>query len=135
MDNKIRIMLTDVDEDARDMLRDALEQTGRFVVTASTGNGSEVLQLVEETRPDLLVLDYLLPGLDGLAILKQMQKEDRPQILMTSTFVNQATVAEAGVLGAAMFLCKPYNETAMIDHLLRLAAQAEEAAQDHAAGL
>ncbi|MDE7261242.1 MAG: sporulation transcription factor Spo0A [Oscillospiraceae bacterium] len=133
MDNKIRIMLTDVDEDARDMLRDALEQTGRFVVTASTGNGSEVLQLLDETKPDLLVLDYLLPGLDGLAILRQMKKEDRPQILMTSTFVNQTAAAEAGMLGAAMFLCKPYNETAMIDHLLRMAEKTEE--PSHASGL
>ena len=135
MDNRIKIMLTDANEDARDMLRDALEETGRFVVTASTGNGSEVLALVEETRPDILVLDYLLPGLDGLSILKQMKGEDRPQILMTSTFVNQATAAEAGMLGAAMFLCKPYNETAMIDHLLRLAEKAEELSQDHAPGL
>ena len=135
MDNKIKIMLTDANEDARDMLRDALEQTGRFVVTASTGNGSEVLALIEETQPDILVLDYLLPGLDGLAILKQMKKEDRPQILMTSTFVNQSTAAEAGMLGAAMFLCKPYNETAMIDHLLHLAEKAEESSQDHAPGL
>ena len=133
MDNKIKIMLTDVDEDARDMLRDALEQTGRFTVTASTGNGCEVLQLIEETRPDILVLDYLLPGLDGLAILRQMKKEDRPQVLMTSTFVTQATTAEAGLLGASMFLCKPFNETAIIDHLLRLAEK--EPAEDHASGL
>ena len=135
MDNRIKIMLTDANEDARDMLRDALEQTERFVVTASTGNGSEVLALVEETQPDILVLDYLLPGLDGLAILRQMKKEDRPQILMTSTFVNQSTAAEAGLLGAAMFLCKPYNEAAIIDHLLRLAETAEENTQSHASGL
>ena len=138
MDNKIKIMLTDVNEDARDMLRDALEETGRFLVVASTGNGSEVLNLVEETKPELLVLDYLLPGLDGLAILRQMQtKEDRPQILMTSTFVNQTTPASAvvGVLGASMFLCKPYNETTMIDHLLHLAETAKEENQDHAPGL
>ena len=133
MDNKIKIMLADANEDARDMLRDALEQTGRFVVTASTGNGSEVLQLVEDTRPDILVLDYLLPGLDGLSVMRQMKKEDRPQILMTSTFVNQSTAAEAGMLGASMFLCKPYNESAMIDHLLRLAEK--EQPQDHASGL
>ena len=139
MDNKIKIMLTDTNEDARDMLRDALEETGRFVVTASTGNGSEVLQLIETAKPDILVLDYLLPGLDGLAILRQMKKEDRPQILMTSAFVGQETTAEAGILGASMFLRKPYNETAMIEHLLRLAEKAEEQAQDrsqdHALGL
>ena len=126
MDNKIKIMLTDADEDSRDMLRDALEQTERFTVVASTGDGGEVTRLLAEVKPDILVLDYLLPGLDGLAILRQMKKEDRPQVLMTSSFINQSIVTEAGTLGAAMFLCKPYSETALIDHLLRLSESTGE---------
>ena len=133
MDNKIKIMLTDADEDARSMLRDALEQTERFIVVASTGDGGEVTRLITEAKPDILVLDYLLPGLDGLAILRQMKKENRPQVLMTSSFINQSIVAEAGTLGASMFLCKPYSETALIDHLLHLSDAAGEI--DRASGL
>lgn len=49
MDNGIKIVLTDIDEDARLMLQTALEQSGRFTVTGSTGDGSQVLQLVQET--------------------------------------------------------------------------------------
>ena len=46
MDNRIKIMLADADEETRSMLRDALEKTGRFSVAASTGDGSETLRLV-----------------------------------------------------------------------------------------
>ena len=45
MDNRIKIMLTDVNEDARSMLQDALEETGRFTVVGSTGDGNEVLEV------------------------------------------------------------------------------------------
>ena len=81
MDNRIKIMLTDSDEEARGMLQDALERTGRFLVTASTGDGEQALRLIEETKPDLLVLDLILPGLDGLGILRRLDRERRPLIL------------------------------------------------------
>ena len=133
MDNKIKIVLTDINEDARFMLQSVLERSGRFVVTGSTGDGNQALQLVRDTKPDLLLLDLLLPGLDGLSILRRMEGDDRPQVVAVSHFVSQDMVAEAGNLGAAMFVSKPYNETAMLENLLQLAEKRSE--QLHAPGL
>ena len=48
MDNKIKIVLTDINEDARFMLQSVLERSGRFIVTGSTGDGNQALQLVRE---------------------------------------------------------------------------------------
>ena len=133
MDNRVKIMLTDTDEDARSMLQDALERTGRFVVAGSTGDGNQVLSMLDECKPDLLVLDLILPGLDGLGILRRMDSASRPTILAISNFVTQEVVAEAGNLGAAMFLSKPYNEGALVEHLIRLAEKCEN--RLHAPGL
>ena len=115
------------------MLQSVLERSGRFVVTGSTGDGNQALQLVRDTKPDLLLLDLLLPGLDGLSILRRMEGDDRPQVVAVSHFVSQDMVAEAGNLGAAMFVSKPYNETAMLENLLQLAEKRSE--QLHAPGL
>ena len=60
MDNNIKIVLTDSDEEARRMLQAALERSKRFVVTGSTGDGEEALRLVRETKPDILVLDMVI---------------------------------------------------------------------------
>ena len=133
MDNRIKVMLTDVNEDARSMLQDALEETGRFTVVGSTGDGNEVLQMVADAKPDVLVLDLILPGMDGLGILRRMDSEKRPKILAVSNFVTQEVVAEAGNLGASMFLSKPYNESAMVEHLISLAEKSEK--QLHGPGL
>ena len=133
MDNRIKVMLTDVNEDARSMLQDALEKTGRFTVVGSTGDGNEVLQMVADAKPDVLVLDLILPGMDGLGILRRLDGEKRPKILAVSNFVTQEVVAEAGTLGASMFLSKPYNESAMVEHLISLAEKSEK--QLHGPGL
>ena len=133
MDNRIKIMLADADADACGMLQEALEKTGRFTVVASTGDGCEVLPLVGKTKPDILVLDLIMPGLDGLNIMQRMEGEDRPVILATSSIATHETIAQAGDLGAAMFIRKPYMEDAMVDSLLRLAEKADP--KVHAPGL
>ncbi len=132
MNRKVKIMLTDSSDEARALLQSTLERSGRFEVVASTGDGTQVVEMVRASKPDLLVLDLILPGLDGLSILRRL-KEEKPAILATSNFVRQEMVAEAGNLGAAMFVSKPYNEEAMIENLLRLAETRSE--QFHAPGL
>ena len=133
MDNRIKIMLTDSDEEARGMLQDALERTGRFLVTASTGDGEQALRLIEETKPDLLVLDLILPGLDGLGILRRLDRERRPLILAISHFTTHDMVAEAGQLGASIFVSKPYNEDALVENLVSLSEKC--GSQFHTPGL
>ena len=133
MDNRIKIMLADADGEARSMLQDALEKTGRFAVIASTGDGNEALRLSGEAKPDILVLDLILPGLDGLSVLSRLEGEQLPLVLVTSSFVTQEVAAQAGDLGASMFISKPYGEDAMVESLLRLAEKADP--RVHAPGL
>ena len=123
MDNKINIMLADADEETRDMLRASLEDTGRFAVVASTGDGNEALTLAREVKPDILVLDMILPGLDGLSILSRLDGE--VTVVMTSAFVKQDIIAQAGDLGASLFISKPYTEDALAETLLRIAEKAD----------
>ena len=123
MDNKINIMLADADEETRDMLRASLEDTGRFAVVASTGDGNEALTLAREVKPDILVLDMILPGLDGLSILSRLEGE--VTVVMTSAFVKQDIIAQAGELGASLFISKPYTEAALAENLLRIAEKAD----------
>ena len=133
MNRKFKILLTDSGEDVRALLRTAMERSGRFEIVGETGNGAEVVELVKAQRPELLVLDLILPGLDGLSILRRLKNEEQLSILVTSTFAPNEMVAEAGNLGAAMFVSKPFDENAIIEHLLRIAEKRSE--QFHAPGL
>lgn len=133
MDNTIRIMLADADGEARGMLADALEKTGYFSVVASTGDGHEALRLIGETKPDLLVLDMVLPGLDGFAVLRRLEGDDLPVVLMTSALVRQNLISQAGDLGVSLFMGKPYEENAMVENLLSLSQKADP--KVHAPGL
>jgi len=133
MDKKIRVVLSDINEDARAMLQETLERSGRFIIAGSTGDGEVALRLIRETKPDVVVLEMALPGLDGLAILRRLEEKDRPAILAMSSCATAHIMAEAGMLGASMYLSKPYNESAMVEHLIRLVQK--EDGQKHIPGL
>lgn len=133
MDNRMKVVLADADAYVRSMVQDAVEATGRFYIAASTGDGCEVLPLVESEKPDILILDLVLPGMDGLSILQRFSSDNFPVVLMTSSFVTQEVASQSSELGASMFLSKPYSASALADSLIRLAEKADP--KVHAPGL
>ena len=75
MEIRRNVLLADANEEFRTMLREEIEKSESFAVVGSTGNGTEVLALANERRPDLLVMDVILPGQDGLSVLRQRSAE------------------------------------------------------------
>ena len=74
MDIRRNVLLADANEEFRTMLREEIEKSESFAVVGSTGNGSEALELAGERRPDLLVMDVVLPGQDGLTLCARIRK-------------------------------------------------------------
>ena len=127
MEAKISVLLADASGDLRLLLRETLESTGEFQVVGETGDGGQVLALVEETHPQLLLLDAMLPVLDGMGVLRQLrEREEQPRIIVTSAFYNDRMVAEAVSLGAYIFLPKPVSESSLMEHMRRAVKPPQE---------
>lgn len=71
---RVKILLADDEEDTITVLTDILEDEGYHIIT--TNNGEGALRLIEEEKPDLLILDLKIPGQDGESILKQLCGEN-----------------------------------------------------------
>ena len=118
MENKTRVLLADANEDFRMLLQETIERTGEVEVVGSTADGEEALQLMMERKPQLLLLDVVLPGLDGMGLLRQAQAmTDPPKAIVISAFCGQRTVAEAVDLGVYYFLPKPCNDESLLEHM------------------
>lgn len=108
METKIRVMLADGSEDFRALLAETLEAEGDIEVVASVGDGLEALALTAETGPDVLLLDLVLPKLDGLAVLQRIGETGcEPVTMVVSAFYNEHMVTRAAELGAYYFVPKP----------------------------
>jgi two-component system response regulator AtoC len=96
----------------------ALEAEGYDVLSAS--NGEEALQIVAEEKPDLALLDVVLPGINGIEVLRQAKKISPPMIVvMMSAYHLVDRAVEAMKLGAYDFLIKPFHIADMVNTIQR----------------
>lgn len=116
-------------------LQAMLEETGEFEVAASTGDGPMVMELVRRTKPELILMDVVLPGLDGFGILRQLAEEPgERKVIVISAFCSQQAVSRAVELGVYFFLPKPVNEESLLE-LMRQAVHPEQEEPYHSPAL
>jgi two-component system response regulator AtoC len=108
MAQSYRMLVIDDDPGLRDYLEALASNRGYQVFTAATGE--EAIQSLEESRPDLVTLDLVLPGMDGLETLRRI-KERLPEVpvVMLSGHGQARNIVEAMKLGASDFLRKPFE--------------------------
>ena len=94
-------------------------------MVGSTGDGMEAAQMMEQQNPDLVLMDVVLPHLDGFAVLKRLKLQERnaPKVILISAFCNDRTVAEAVELGTYYFFTKPCEENSLLDRMRAAVAQ------------
>ena len=102
------IMLVDDEPNLRDLLRQMLELGGYDVVEAI--DGLEALEKLEETVPDIMILDVMMPNMDGVSMCKKLRAGTafaRLPIIMLSGKTQHRAVQEGLAAGANQYLCKP----------------------------
>lgn len=107
----ISVVLADDHPIVRRGLRGALEAEAEFAVVAETGDGLETVRLVERHRPDVLVLDLMMPGLSGLDVLPIVrQRSPQTRVVVLSMYANEEFMLQAlrnGAIGYVLKGCDP----------------------------
>ena len=105
---KKQVLIADADFVFAKELSRALEESGKFQVIDIALNGKQVVRMVEERRPDVLVMDILLPELDGLSVLEKVSSATPlPIIIATSSFLSNYVAVAALDLGVRQIIKKP----------------------------
>ena len=118
MENQRTVLLADANEEFRAMLGERIVQSGEFTLVGDTGDGTEALQIIQQQAPELAVLDLVLPGTDGVGILRQIREQgEKTRVIVLSAFCTDQVVAEVMGLGAVYFLPKPCEPDALLDRM------------------
>lgn len=116
----MKILLVDDDTDLRYVVRLTLECSDREVLEA--GDGPQALKLALSEHPDLVVLDWLLPGMTGLEIARalrgQVETADIKIVMLTSRDQQEGMDA-ARQLGVSAYLLKPFSPLQLVDTIER----------------
>jgi two-component system chemotaxis response regulator CheY len=111
-----RVLVVDDDPDILDALGEILEVEGYVVDRAR--NGREALQRLDARQPDLVLLDLMMPVMDGWEFARSLAPGPRPPIIVLSADRNVSV--RAGEIGAVEWLAKPFELTELLDVVRRV---------------
>src|SRR5215467_12511743 len=116
-----KILIVDDEPSNRNILRQELTHKGYTIETAN--DGAEALRKVESSRPDLIILDYMMPDLSGLDVLKELRKrENDTPVVMITAYGTLERAVEAMKEGAYDFITRPFEP----DHIVLVVRKALE---------
>jgi two-component system response regulator (stage 0 sporulation protein A) len=123
VNEKIKIVLADDNKDFCQVLKEYLSNESDIEILGIAKDGIEALDLVKRTQPDLLVLDVIMPHLDGLGVIEKLNAMDIPKMpkIIVLSAVGQDKITQSAInLGADYYIVKPFDFVIFINRIREL---------------
>jgi len=122
LSDRIRVLLADDNKEFCELFRDFLSGLDDMELVGIAHNGVEVLDLLDELRPDVLVLDIIMPHLDGIGVLERLVRDEdgRPKVIMLTAFGQEAVTQRVVDLGADYYVLKPFSLDVLAERIRQL---------------
>ena len=117
MSEQITVCIADNDEDYRRWLERELGSAGDIRIAASVSDGRQALAAVEQHRPQVLLLDPMLPGLDGVGLLRRLRDDSETKCILLSGYFGDGALQSARDAGAYALLPKPVDGASLLEHI------------------
>lgn len=124
MTDPVKVLISDDNKEFCQLLKDFLEQQSDIYLVGCAHNGIEALAAIEEVKPDIVVLDIIMPHLDGLGVLERLSGDNqasKPKIIMLTAFGQESVTQKAIELGADYYILKPFDFNILSDRIRQLA--------------
>jgi len=116
---KMKVVIVDDDPEIVELMVDVLARDGRFEIkTASSGYDAGII--TEQFRPDLIILDYMLPDVNGNIVCQTIRKNpefDKTKVIIVSGVVNESEIQDLLSAGAEDFIKKPFSISDLIQKI------------------
>jgi two-component system response regulator (stage 0 sporulation protein A) len=110
MQKPIRVLVVDDNRELVEVLKEYINRQEDMQVIGVAYHGNEALDLIYQDQPDVVVLDIIMPHLDGLGVLEKLQRDvQKPRVIILTAFGQESMTQRAVQLGADYFVLKPFD--------------------------
>jgi two-component system response regulator (stage 0 sporulation protein A) len=126
--NKISILIADDNREFTGLLSEFFNAQTDLELIGVANDGLEVINILKQTKrnPDIMILDMIMPHLDGLGVLEQLRAlelQPAPKVIMLTAFGQESITQKAVQLGASYYILKPFDLDALLTRIRQLAGQ------------
>jgi len=116
-----KLLIADDNKEFCDILREFFMDQEDIELVGVANNGVEAIQKIKETEPNVVVLDIIMPHLDGIGVLEKLNDiEFRPKVIMLTAFGQESMTQRAVELGADYYLLKPFDIDVLANRIRQL---------------
>ncbi len=116
-----RVVIVDDNERMVDLLGDILSQDGEIEVVGVADNGIDAIEVIKECKPDVVLLDLIMPKLDGLGVMERINSDqilDKvPSFIVITAIGQQGITEQAFELGASYYILKPFDNNTILSRV------------------
>ena len=127
LNQKMRILIADDNKDFSDILMEFINRQEDMEVVDVASNGEQACDLIAEVQPDIVILDVIMPYLDGIGVLERVNTlslEKRPLFVMLSAVGQDKITERALALGAEYYIVKPFDMETLANRIRQLKSMA-----------
>lgn len=121
MINRIKLLIADDNKEFCDILREYFSDQDDIELVGIAYNGVDALKMINQEQPSVVVLDIIMPHLDGIGVLEKLgEVETRPKVIMLTAFGQESMTQKAVELGADYYLLKPFDIDVLANRIRQL---------------
>lgn len=118
---ELNILVADYDDASREALSARIRKEAGMHLCGATNSGKELLELIHKEKPDLVVMDLVLPWMDGISVMEALQKdtvmEIKPIIIVLTKINSETMIQAAFAVGASYYILKPYDIYSVLERI------------------
>ena len=120
---RIKVAFADDNKEFSEIMNEYLSQQPDIEVVGVAYNGEQIISIIEEKKPDVVILDIIMPHLDGIGVLERINTTGgkRPKIIMLTAFGQETITQRVVELGADYYVLKPFNMEVLVSRIRQLA--------------
>ena len=121
---EVNVAIADDNERILDMLGEIIEQDHDLNLIGKANNGEDMYRLIKEKEPDVVLLDLIMPKLDGLSVMEKINADDqitkRPEFIIVTAVGQERITEDAFSLGAEYYMLKPFDNQVLLNRIKNL---------------
>ena len=118
---QVNVAIADDNERILDLLEEIINMDKELHVVGKAKNGEEMCQIIRNKQPDVVLLDLIMPKMDGLTVMEQVNKQEfvdkRPYFIVLTAVGQEKITEDAFNKGANYYIMKPFNHTILLDRI------------------
>lgn len=123
--SELNIVIADDNQQTLNLLNEILEEVEGFCVVGKADNGEDAYNMIMKTNPDVVLLDVIMPRLDGISVMEKVKSNCEPDVspsfIMVTAAGSENVTADAFRLGANYYIMKPFNKEVIVDKVKMIA--------------